>query len=86
MDPWSIVYYPYMTEKSIKLVTNQNTICFITNIKANKKQIKWAVEKLFNVKVEKIRTLISRKGEKHAYIKLKPEFKASDIATKFGML
>ncbi|RLE51058.1 MAG: 50S ribosomal protein L23, partial [Candidatus Methanomethylicota archaeon] len=47
---------------------------------------KWAIEKLFDVKVVKVNTLITPKGEKKAYIKLAPEFKASDIATRLGIL
>ena len=48
--------------------------------------IKWAVEQLFNVKVVKINTLITPRGEKKAYVKLAPEHRASDVATKLGIL
>jgi len=52
----------------------------------NKKQIKEAFEKLFEVKVERINTEITLKGEKKAFIKLKPEYKAGDVAVKLGIV
>lgn len=86
MDPYKILRYPYLTEKSISLVEKENKIVFIVDRKATKKQIKEAFEKLFEVKVEKVNTEITLKGEKKAYIKLKPEYKAIDVAMKLGMV
>lgn len=86
MDPFKILKYPYMTEKSTALIEKENKIVFIVDQKATKKQIKEAFEKLFEVKVEKINTTITAKGEKKAFIKLKPKFKAIDVATKLGMV
>lgn len=42
------------------------------------------MEQLFGVKVVKVRTLITPRGEKKAYVKLAPEYKALDVATKLG--
>jgi large subunit ribosomal protein L23 len=86
MDPWKILKYPYITEKSVGLVERENKITFIVERKANKKQIKEAFEKVFEVKVKKVNTEITMKGEKKAVIKLSPKFKASDVAVKLGML
>ncbi|MEM5834380.1 MAG: 50S ribosomal protein L23 [Candidatus Aenigmatarchaeota archaeon] len=86
MDPYKILRYPYLTEKSISLVEKENKIVFIVDRRATKKQIKEAFEKLFEVKVEKVNTEITLKGEKKAYIKLKPEYKAIDVAMKLGMV
>jgi len=86
MDPFKILKYPYLTEKSISLVEKENKIVFIVDRKATKKQIKDAFERLFEVKVEDVNTQITPKGEKKAIIKLKPEFKASDVAAKLGMV
>lgn len=86
MDPYRILKYPHITEKSVGMIEKENKIVFIVNRKANKKQIKEAFEKVFGVKVEKVNTLISIKGEKKAIIKLKPEYKAIDVATKLGIL
>lgn len=86
VDPYKILRYPYLTEKSISLVEKENKIVFIVDRRATKKQIKEAFEKLFEVKVEKVNTEITLKGEKKAYIKLKPEYKAIDVAMKLGMV
>jgi large subunit ribosomal protein L23 len=86
MDPWKVLKSPYMTEKSIGLVERENKIVFIVSRGSDKKQIKDAFEKVFEVKVDKVNTEITPEGEKKAYIKLKPEFKAIDVATKLGMV
>jgi len=86
MDPWKILKYPHMTEKSISLVEKENKLVFIVDRKADKNKIKEAFEKVFEVKVEKINTEVTLKGEKKAFIKLKPEFKAGDVAVKLGII
>jgi len=86
MDPYKVLRYAHVTEESIGLIEKENKIVFIVNRKANKKQIKEAFEKLFEVKVDKINTTITIKGEKKAFIKLKPEYKAADVAVKLGII
>lgn len=83
---WPVLKYSHMTEKSVALIEKENKIVFIVDRKANKKQIKEAFEKTFEVKVEKVNTEITFQGEKKAIIKLKPEFKARDVAVKLGMV
>ncbi len=85
-DPWKILLYPHVTEKAMKLIEKQNTLVFIVDRKANKPLIKRAVEEAFKVKVAKVRTLITSDGRKKAYVKLKPEYKAIDVATKLGIM
>ena len=51
-----IIIAPIITEKSSDLAKN-NVIVFSVDVKANKTQIKQAVEKVFNVKVEKVNTV-----------------------------
>jgi len=86
MDPYKILLYPLVTEKTVGMIEKENKIVFIVDRKADKYQIKEAFEKLFGVKVEKVNTLITRDGKKKAFIKLKKEFKASDVAVKLGIL
>ena len=85
-DPFEIIMYPYLSEKSLRFVTTQNTLMFVVSRRSTKKQIKWAVERAFDVKVQRVNTYIAMDGKKRAYVKLQSEFKAADIATKFGML
>ncbi|MEM7826091.1 MAG: 50S ribosomal protein L23 [Candidatus Aenigmatarchaeota archaeon] len=86
VDPYKILKYASITEKSVSLIEKENKIVFIVDRKANKKQIKEAFEKLFGVKVESVNTQITLDGRKKAYIKLKPEFKARDVAVKLGLV
>ncbi len=51
-----IIKAPIITEKTSELA-NHNTITFSVDIKANKTQIKQAIEKIFNVKVESVNTI-----------------------------
>ena len=86
VDPWTILDYPLLTEKSIGRIETENKLVFIVKKKSNKRQIKWAAEKAFNVKVTDVKTLIDRKGRKKAWIQLAKEYPAADIATRLGML
>lgn len=49
-----IIKKPIITEKSMLLVENENKYTFSVDKRANKVQIKKAVEELFNVKVVKV--------------------------------
>jgi large subunit ribosomal protein L23 len=59
-----IIKAPIVTEKSAKLAQESNTITFSVDTKANKTQIKQAVEKIFNVKVESVNTVTVRPKKK----------------------
>lgn len=85
-DVWSILRYPHLTEKSMNMVELENKLVFIVNIKADKNEIKEAIEKEFGVKVDWVRTEITTRGQKKAYVKISPEFSAADIASKLGMI
>ena len=86
MDPYKILKFSHMTEKSIGLVEKENKLVFIVDRKSNKGDIKKAFEELFKVRVEKVNTMITRDGKKKAFIKLKPEYQAADVAVKLGMI
>ncbi|MCG2882200.1 MAG: 50S ribosomal protein L23 [Acidilobus sp.] len=81
-----VIIRPVMSEKALRLLEELNTLTFIVRRDANKHEIKRAVERLYGVKVEKVNTLITPKGEKKAYVKLSKEYKASDLAAKLGLL
>lgn len=85
-DPYRILKYPISTEKAVREMEANNCLIFIVDKKANKKQIKWAAEKAFGVKVIGIRTQIQPDGKKKAYIKLHPSSIAADVTTKLGLV
>ncbi|GHT22157.1 50S ribosomal protein L23 [Planctomycetales bacterium] len=62
LEPYQVVLRPLVTEKGYHRAEHQNTYYFEVHQLANKKQIKEAVEFLFDVKVESVRTQ-NRKGK-----------------------
>ena len=86
MESYEVIFYPLMTESASLMVEKDNKLIFIINLKAGKTDVKKAVEELYEVKVAKITTLITPQGQKKAFVKLMPEYKASDVAIKLGIL
>lgn len=86
MDPYKIIKYPLSTEKGIRLMESENKLVFIVDRKANKIEIKKAIEEAFKVKVVKVNTLITPKGKKKVYIKLSDETPAIDVVTQLGLM
>jgi large subunit ribosomal protein L23 len=86
MDPYEVILYPLMTESASLMVEKENKLIFIINLKATKSDVRKAVEKLYEVKVEGVNVQITPHGEKKAFVKLHPDYKAADIAIKLGIL
>ena len=82
---YKVIIRPLITEKTFELIEKENKLVFIVERKANKGQIKKAIEKIHNVRVIKINTLITSRGEKKAFIKLHPDNSAQDIAIDLGV-
>jgi large subunit ribosomal protein L23 len=81
-----ILMAPVKTEKAIGKIEYENTLTFEVDPQATKKAIVLEMEKLFGVKVDSVRTALTSKGKKHAFIRLRKEFKADDVATKLKMI
>ena len=59
MNPiYSVIKRPVITEKGLTLKESERTLCFEVAEKASKRQIMEAVEQLFKVKVQDVRTMI----------------------------
>jgi large subunit ribosomal protein L23 len=54
----NVLIKPLLTEKTSKITEVYNRYAFVVNTKANKNQIKSAVEKFFDVKVVSVRTSV----------------------------
>lgn len=89
----AIIKRPVVTEKGVAKRDAERTLCFEVTPDANKTQIKAAIESLFKVKVEEIRTMnnvgkLRRRGRfagyrpnfKKAYVRLKPGQKMPEYA------
>lgn len=80
-----VILFPLITEAAVNLIESENKLVFIVNLRANKLQIKNAIEELYDVKVKKVNLLITFQGQKKAFVTLTPEYKASDLAIKLGI-
>jgi len=71
----------------MKKIEENNTLVFIVDTKANKRQIKDALKKQYDVDTVKINTLIRPDGTKKAFARLTPDVDALDIAaTKLNIV
>jgi large subunit ribosomal protein L23 len=86
MNLTEVINYPLMTESASVMVEKDNKLLFVVNFKAGKADVKRAVETLYEVKVKKVNILITPQGVKKAFVKLTPEYRASDVAIKLGIL
>lgn len=79
-----IVHFPYVTEKTMIKMEEENKLEFMVDLKADKNQIKEAVEDLFEADVEKVNTLIDKNG-KRAIVKFTSEYSAEEIGMRIGV-
>jgi len=85
MNPQKLIKRVVVTQDTVQLIERENKLVFIVDVRASKPMIKRAVEELYEVGVEKVNTLITPEGEKKAFVKLKPEYSASELAVKLGI-
>jgi large subunit ribosomal protein L23Ae len=83
---FDVIKHPKSSEAAIKTIEDNNTLVFIVHKRSNKLSIKQAVEQLYRIKIKKVNTLITPKGEKKAYCKLTSDLDALDIANKIGIM
>ena len=90
---YEVIRRPIITEKGLDQKEEKRILCFEVHMRANKRDVKDAVEKLFKVKVDSVKTLSfygkeRRRGRfsgyrpdwKKAYVKLKPGEKMIEYA------
>lgn len=94
-DPYKIIKHAYVTEKAMnmlyselkvrsKLTIKSNKLIFIVYPKTTKKDVKWAVEKLFNVRVAKVNTMHTIHGKK-AVVTLAEGYSAEEVGSRVGV-
>jgi large subunit ribosomal protein L23 len=66
LEPYQVVIRPVITEKATHLSERFHAYCFEVNLLATKTEIKDAIETLFNVKVQAVRTQ-NRRGKPRRY-------------------
>ena len=78
---YDIIIKPIITEKSSALIDKNLQYTFAVDIKANKVEIKNAIEEIFNVKVVQVRTVnVHRKAKRvQRYEGFKPAYKKAIV-------
>jgi len=82
----NVIKRPIITEKGLTLKENDRTLCFEVDDDASKQQIQEAVERLFKVKVEAVRTMVvpgkmRRRGKYSGY---RPDWKKAYVTLREG--
>jgi len=86
MNKFEVIRRPLITEKGVTKKDEERTLCFEVAREANKVQVKAAVESLFKVKVEEVRTMnvegkLRRRGRFAGY---RPDWKKAYVKLKAG--
>lgn len=86
MDAFRTILFPLNTESAMKKIEENNTLVFIVDRAANKRQIEGALKKLYDVSAAKINTLIRPDGKKKAFVRLTPDQDALDVSNRIGFI
>lgn len=83
---YRVIRRPVITEKGLTLKENERTLCFEVDNNASKPQIQEAVEQLFKVKVQAVRTMtvrgkMRRRGKYSGY---RPDWKKAYVTLREG--
>ncbi|HVL47288.1 MAG TPA: 50S ribosomal protein L23 [Candidatus Thermoplasmatota archaeon] len=82
---YDVILHPYVTEKTMGLMERENKLEFVVRRDASKRDVKSAMETLFQAKVESVNTRIGTDGLKRAVVRFKPETRAEDIGMRIGV-
>ncbi len=86
-EPTRIIERVLVTEKGTRLAETRNQYLFKVNRRANKVEIKKAVEELFSVSVKQVNTMIrpgKRKRERSMHYGSTPNWKRAVVTLKEG--
>ena len=86
MKKFATIKFPLTTESAMKKIEDNNTLVFIVDLTANKRQIKDAVKNMYDIQCEKVNTLIRPDGQKKAYVRLTQDYDALDVANRIGII
>lgn len=78
--------YPFVTEKAMVQLENQNKLQFLVGRDTTKTQIKREIEKAFEQEVTEVRTLMDTHGEKKAIVSFANEKAAEEILSRLGIM
>ncbi len=86
LQDMEVIIHPLVTEKAVNMIEAENKLTFIVNDNSSKPEIKKVLEEAYGIKIVKVNIIRDMKGRKKAIVKLDKKFKASELATKLGVL
>ncbi len=86
IDPYGIIRQPLVTEKSLAQKADQSKVSFLVDLRANKQEIKEAVERIFAVKVRDVNTvyLLGKRKRVKAREGKRPDQKKAIVTLRAG--
>jgi len=86
MNIHEVIRRPLVTEKGVAKKEAELTLCFEVAPEANKIQVKHAVEKLFKVKVDEVRTsnFVGKERRRGRFTGFRPDWKKAYVRLKAG--
>eukprot|EP00300_Choanocystis_sp_HF-7_P014825 c18838_g1_i2.p1 GENE.c18838_g1_i2~~c18838_g1_i2.p1 ORF type:complete len:150 (+),score=26.99 c18838_g1_i2:46-495(+) len=86
LDKFQIIKAPLTTESAMKKIEDNNTLVFLADVRANKRQIAEAVKSLYDIQCQSVNTLVRPDGQKKAYVRLTQDYDALDVANRIGII
>ena len=81
-----VLKYPFVTEKAMMMLENENKLQFLVQRQATKQEIKKELERAFEKEVRSVRTVLTMKGEKKAIISFTDDKAAEEILSRLGIM
>jgi large subunit ribosomal protein L23 len=81
-----VLKHPYVTEKAMMGLENENKLQFLVDRNATKNQIKREIERTFEQEVTRISTAMTMHGKKKATISFANEKAAEEILSRLGIM
>ena len=81
----SIILRPYITEKTFNLIEKENKLTFIVSDRANRREVKEAIETMYEGNVKDVNLFMTIQGKK-AIVKFTKDDEARQLGTKLGLI
>jgi large subunit ribosomal protein L23 len=83
---YTVIRRPLITEKGLTVKETENTLVFEVDSKASKTEVKQAVETLFKVKVDAVRTsnVLGKERRRGKFSGFRPDWKKAYVRLKSG--
>ena len=80
-----MILHPYVTEKATIQAEMNNSLHFVVGINDTKDKVKSDLERLYDVKVRTVNTMITAKGKKKAIVVFEKADTATELASRLGI-